>query len=101
VNSPVVRVETAELDGRGQRQISDRRRTTELLADRRADIESAIQQAADIVAAAARDRREPDGWRTKTIEATFGITVAAEAGVVLTKASAGASFEVTITVERC
>jgi hypothetical protein len=34
------------------------------------------------------------------MEVTFGITLAAEAGVILSKASAEASFEVTLTVER-
>lgn len=34
------------------------------------------------------------------MEVTFGLTLAAEAGVILSKASAEASFEVTLSVER-
>ena len=40
------------------------------------------------------------GWHVSSIQATFGLTLTAEAGVIVSKASAEASFEVTITVER-
>ncbi|MDQ0946134.1 hypothetical protein QFZ24_000057 [Streptomyces phaeochromogenes] len=43
---------------------------------------------------------ERDGWRVASMDVTFGLTLAAEAGVILSKASAEASFEVTLTVER-
>jgi len=96
----VVRVETVELDASGSRQIAARRRATELLQDRRADIESAIAEATSIVETSAASDEQRGPWRIKTIEATFGLTLAAEAGVILSKASTEASFEVTITVER-
>lgn len=43
---------------------------------------------------------ERGGWSVRSAEVTFGLTLAAEAGVILSKASAEASFEVTLTVER-
>lgn len=93
-------VETVELDVTEGRQVSSRRRTRELLQERRSEIEAAISEAAGIVRAAAERTPDEAGWRTTSIEATFGITVAAETGVVLTKASAEASLEVKITIER-
>jgi hypothetical protein len=96
----MVRVETVELDAAGNRQISARRRTTELLAQRRAEIEAAIREAADLVGASLGEQPQQPGWQVSSVEATFGITVAAETGVVLTKATAEAALTVKIVVER-
>jgi hypothetical protein len=40
------------------------------------------------------------GWRLGEVSASFGIPLTAEAGVILSKASAGATFEVTILYKR-
>lgn len=95
-----VRVETVELDSTGSRQIASRRRTTALLQDRRDEVEAAVQEACDIIQRSVSKVNTKEGWGVKTIEARFGLTLAAEAGVILSKASAEASFEVTVTVER-
>lgn len=97
---PGVRVETIELDSAGTRQISSRRHTTTLLQERRADIEAAVREACDIIQDSAAKVDAQDGWHVRNIEATFGLTLAAEAGVILSKASAEASFEVKVTIER-
>jgi hypothetical protein len=97
---PGVRVETVELDATGTRQISSRRHTTALLQERRADIEAAVREACDIIQDSAAKVNTQDGWHVRNIEATFGLTLAAEAGVILSKASAEASFEVKVTIER-
>jgi hypothetical protein len=96
-----VRVETVELDrSAGTRQIGPRQRTTALLRDRRHDIEAAVTEATTILQDSAVKVENAPGWRVSGIEATFGLTLAAEAGVIVSKASAEASFEVTITIER-
>lgn len=100
VQRKVVRVETVEVDAAGRRQIASRERTTALLEDRREDIQTAIAQAVDIVQAPLAKEPEAGGWRVASVTATFGITLSAEAGVILTRASAEASFEVTLTIER-
>jgi hypothetical protein len=41
-----------------------------------------------------------DGWRLGEVPGSFGISLPAEAGVILTKGSAGVTFEVTVTFER-
>jgi hypothetical protein len=102
-STSVVRVETVDLDaggGGGGRQIGRRGGTTAPLADRGPEIEAAIVQASAIAQQSLAQVPARDGWRVSTMEVSFGLTLAAEAGVVLSKASAEASFEVTLTIER-
>lgn len=98
--SAEVRVETVQLDPSGNRQIGARHRSTALLKDRRADIEAAVREAAVILTELATKAEEAPGWRVGSLEAKFGITLTAEAGVVVSRASAEASFEITISIER-
>lgn len=91
-------IEIVTLDAPGRRTIGPRDRLTERLQDRRQDIESAIRQAASIAAASAD--ATPGPFSLKTIEIAFGITLTAEAGVIVSKAAAEASLEVTLTIER-
>lgn len=95
-----VRVETVELDAAGTRQISPRHRTTAALQERRGDIEAAVSEACRIVQESVAKVDAQHGWRVSTLEAKFGLTLAAEAGVIVSRASAEASFEVTVTIER-
>ena len=95
-----VRVETVELDATGARQIGPRQRATELLSERRGDIESAVGEACGIVQDSAAKLDERHGWRVSTLEAKFALTLSAEAGVIVSRASAEASFEITVTIER-
>ena len=95
-----VLVETVRFDSSGTRQIGPRDRTTSLLQDRRGDIEAAVSEASAILQASVTTVEDKAGWRVSSIEAKFGLTLAAEAGVILSKASAEASFEVTVTIER-
>ena len=95
-----VLVETVQLDSSGGRQISSRTRTTSLLQDRRADIEAAVSEATAIIQDSAAKVENKADWQVKSIEAKFGLTLAAEAGVILSRMSAEASIEVTVTIER-
>ncbi|GHH29998.1 CU044_2847 family protein [Streptomyces lanatus] len=95
-----VRVETVALDSTGSRQISSRTRTSAALGDRAAELEEAIVQASDIAQQSLAQVPDRNGWQVSSMAVTFGLTLAAEAGVILSKASAEASFEVTLTVER-
>ncbi|MFI0895538.1 CU044_2847 family protein [Streptomyces sp. NPDC020983] len=95
-----VRVETVALDAAGGRQIASRTRTSAVLGDRAAEVEEAIVQASAIAQQSLAQVPERDGWQVTSMEVTFNLTLAAEAGVILSKASAEASFEVTLTVER-
>jgi Trypsin-co-occurring domain 1 len=95
-----VQVETVQFEQSGSRQIRTKTRTAELLQDRRGDIEAAVCEASTIIQDSVTKVQDKGGWRVKSLEAKFGITLSAEAGVILSKASAEASFEVTVTIER-
>ena len=95
-----VLVETVQVDSSGNRQIGARTRTTSLLRDRRDDIEAAVREASTIVQDSVANVEDKDGWHFKSVEAKFGLVLSAQAGVILTRASAEASFEVTVTIER-
>ncbi|WP_255945296.1 CU044_2847 family protein [Streptomyces odontomachi] len=100
MSASVVRVETVEVDAQGSRQIRNRNRSTASLQDRSDELEQAIVSASEIAQGSLARMAPSDGWRVASVELTFGVTLAAEAGVILSKASAEASFEVTLTVER-
>lgn len=95
-----VLVETVQVDSFGNRQIGARVRTATLLRDRRDDIEAAVREASTIVQDSVANVEDKDGWRFKSVEAKFGLVLSAQAGVILTRASAEASFEITVTIER-
>jgi hypothetical protein len=95
-----IRVETVEFDQAGTRQISSRQRMTAGLLERRGDIEAAVTEACQIVQDSVAKVDAQRGWRISTLEARFGVTLAAEAGVIVSRASAEASFEITVTIER-
>ena len=95
-----VRVETIEVDPSGNRQIGARVRTSALLNERRDDIEAAVAEASSIIQDSVTKVGEKAGWHVKSLEAKFGLVLTAEAGVIISRASAEASFEVTVRVER-
>ncbi len=95
-----VRVEVVELDNDGSRQIAPTERLTAQLSSRRDDIQAAVALAVDIVQNSASTAESKGGWRVSEVEASFGLTLTAEAGVIVSRASAEAAFEVTITVSR-
>jgi hypothetical protein len=96
----LVRVEVVELEPGGSRQISSAGRATELLLRRADDIKSAVAEISAIVQAGAGNIDEVEGWRVSKLEATFGLTLTAESGVIVAKGSAQAVFEVTLTIDR-
>lgn len=95
-----VRVETVGIDSAGGRQISRVHRTSALLQERRDDIDAAIRETCKVVQESAAKVDAKDGWHVKSLEARFGLVLAAEAGVIVSRASAEASLEVTVTIER-
>lgn len=95
-----VRIETVELDSTGTRQIKQRTQTTELLRARADDIESAIGEASTIIHESVSKIHDKGDWHARSVEVKFGLVLSAEAGVIVSRASAEASFEVTLTIER-
>jgi hypothetical protein len=96
----VVRVEVFSADDARGRQIGARHRSTELLRERRDDIEAAVREAAEVLQESVAGVKDSTGWRMSTLEATFGLVLSAEAGVIVSRASAEVSLEVKVTIER-
>ena len=70
------------------------------LQDRLADMRQAVISGARAVADSLPQIPSAEGWRLDEVTGLFGICLTAEAGVILTKASAAAMFEVTVTFQR-
>lgn len=88
------------LDAAGSRQIGSRARSSDPLSERAPEVQEAILQASAIAQQSLARVPQRDGWSISSAEVVFGLTLGAEAGVILSKASAEASFEITLTVER-
>jgi len=95
--SPVF-VEVVSVDA--GRQIGWSDGLADRLLDRIDDVEQALQDGSAAVAAGLRRLARPDGWEIGEVTATFGISLAAEAGAIISKASGEATLEVSITYRR-
>jgi len=97
VQSEKVLVQVVRLQ-RG-REIGWGSNVAEQLENRLADIRHAIAVGAKAVADSLAGLPGAEGWKLGEVEASFGVTLTAEAGVILSKASAEATFEVTVTYQ--
>ena len=70
------------------------------LQDRVDDIRQAIVSGSQAVAGGLAAVASAPGWSLDKVSASFGITLTAEAGVILSKASAEATFEVALEFTR-
>jgi hypothetical protein len=82
------------------REIGFGANVAERLEARLDDIRRAIASGATAVAESLGGLPSAQGWQLDEVSASFGITLTAEAGALLSKASAGATFDVTVTY-RC
>jgi Trypsin-co-occurring domain 1 len=94
-----VLVQVVPLD-EDRQQIGWGESTAELLQSRLDDIRSAISEGAKAVADSLEGLPGAKGWQLGEVSAKFGVTLTAEAGVLLSRASAGATFEVTVLFKR-
>jgi hypothetical protein len=99
-----IRVETVELDENGGRQIGSVDRATEFLRDRKEDLIDAITQTTAILATSAPELEvavQPSTtFQIGTVELSFGLTLTAEAGVIVSRIGAEATFEVKVSIDR-
>lgn len=84
----------------GGRQIAWGSNKVEDLTSRLEDLKAAIASGGRAVADSLPAVPTASGWQVKEVSGTFGITLTAEAGVILSKVGAEAAFEVSITFER-
>lgn len=85
---------------RAGREIGWGTNLVDTLRNRLDDIRTAIAAGAETVAESLHKLPSAEGWSLGEVSASFGITLAAESGVILSKASGEATFEVTVTFKR-
>src|SRR5579864_9016707 len=64
--------------------------------DRLADVKEAVVSGAKAIAESLGGLPSAKGWRLHEVSGSFGISLTAEGGVILTKATAGSTFEITV-----
>jgi hypothetical protein len=69
----------------------------ERLRDRQQDVNAGVETAAQMVASSITSLPRPANWRVGEVSASFGVTLTAGAGVLISKVEAGATFEITLT----
>lgn len=82
------------------REISWGGNVVERLRDRLGDVQAAIVAGAQAISADLDSLPVQQNWQVGELSATFGVTLSAEAGVVLSRAAAESTFEVTVTFQR-
>jgi hypothetical protein len=93
-----VLVQVVEVDS--DREIGWASNLAEQLQGRLDDIRAAIVAGSGTVANSLVSLPSAEGWVLDEVSAAFGITLTAEAGVILSKASAAATFDVTVKFSR-
>jgi hypothetical protein len=93
-------VQVIDMSVAANREITFGKSLAEGLGDRQDDIRGAIEAGSQTVAKSLESLPSVEGWRLAEVAASFGITLTAEAGVIVSKASAGATFEVSIKFTR-
>lgn len=100
MDSGRVLVQVVDVDMAAGREITFGKSLVEGLGERQDDIQAAIEAGSQTVANSLKSVASPDGWRLGEVSASFGITLTAEAGVIVSKASAGATFELSVKFTR-
>lgn len=84
----------------GGREIGWGASQVEAFRDRLSDVREAVVSGARAVADSLPGLPSADGWQLSEVSGSFGVCLTAEGGVILTKASAAVTFEVTVTFAR-
>jgi Trypsin-co-occurring domain 1 len=93
-------VQVVDVDVAPDREITFGKSLADGLSDRQDDIRAAVEAGSQTVAKSIEALPSPAGWRLGEVSAKFGITLTVEAGVIVSRASAGATFEVSVKFTR-
>ncbi|MEY9929631.1 hypothetical protein ABH926_004271 [Catenulispora sp. GP43] len=88
------------VDVRDGREIAWGGGATERLTERAKEVQHAIAEGVRVVSAGLHDLATADGWQIDEVHAKFGVGLVAETGVLLTKVSGEATFEVAVKFRR-
>jgi hypothetical protein len=84
------------VDVGARRQITTRDRALKSLHERTAELQAAIVEGCRAVAISAQELSVVRGWQVRELEASFGVSLSGDAGIIVTKLSAAATFEVKV-----
>jgi hypothetical protein len=84
----------------GGREIGWGSNQVAVFRDRLGDVREAVVSGTQAVADSLDGLPSAEGWRLGEASGSFGISLTAEGGVILTKAAAGVTFEITVTFHR-
>lgn len=94
------RVFVSVVDMRGGREIGWTGPRLERFRDRIADVRAAVVSAGEALIAGVAELPCGDRWVPDEVTATFGVTLTAQSGVVLSRVAGEGSFEVSVTYRR-
>ena len=83
----------------GDREIGWGSSRVAVFRDRLGDVREAVVSGAQAVADSLGGLPSAEGWRLRKVSGSFGISLTAEGGVILTKATAGTTFAITVTFQ--
>lgn len=83
----------------GSREIGWGSNRVAVFRDRLGDVREAVVSGAQAVAGSLPGLPSAEGWQLHEVTGSFGISLTAEGGVILTKATAGMTFEITVTFQ--
>lgn len=89
-----VQIEPADRDGR---LIANRAGATDRLESRIADVRNGIKAGVAALEASLDDLASPPGWGIDGVDIKFGVSLGVEGSVLITKASAQSTFEITVS----
>jgi hypothetical protein len=84
----------------GDREIGWGSSRVAVFRDRLADVREAVVSGAQAIADSLGELPSAEGWRLHEVAGSFGISLTAEGGVILTKAAVGTTFEISVTFQR-
>jgi len=84
----------------GGREIGWGSNQVAVFRDRLADVREAVVSGAEAIADSLGGLPSAAGWRLHEVSGSFGVSLTAEGGVILMKAAAGTTFEITVTFQR-
>jgi Trypsin-co-occurring domain 1 len=84
----------------GDREIGWGSSRVAVFRDRLGDVREAVVSGVRAVADGLDGLPSAEGWRLHQVSGSFGVSLTAEGGMILMKATAGTTFEITVTFQR-
>ncbi|WP_405472631.1 CU044_2847 family protein [Paenarthrobacter ilicis] len=101
MSEPKVWVETVHVEGNGPTSpIGSHRPLAEMIRNRQEDINNAVGSISGLIRSSLQRLQSDDEWKLDQFEANVGVSLTAEAGAVITKASSTGTIGIKLTYKR-